>query len=173
MQVSIDKQIEKIITDLNVMPNQIMQASILALNRTAEWMKGKLAKEISAEHRIKLKLIRDRIVMLRADKRNPEAKLECNFRSVLVRDLGSAKQTPIGVIAGGKMYPHAFIATPKKDGKSGVYIRKTKKRFPIKSIAIQIFDSAAKQVENLIDTEAKEIFAKRFLHELKRLTGAI
>ena len=73
MNVSVDSQIKRIIADLNVFPDQIQQASIFALNRTAEWMKGRLAKDISAEQRIKLKLIRDRISMQRANKRNPQA----------------------------------------------------------------------------------------------------
>ena len=107
-QVSVDSKIKKIVADLNVFPYQVQQASIFALNRTAEWMKGRLAKDISAEQRIKLKLIRDRISMQKASKRNPQASLSCNFKSVYVKDLSNVKQTPIGVIAGGVMYPHAF-----------------------------------------------------------------
>ena len=82
MNVSVDNQIKRIIADLNVFPDQVRQASIFALNRTAEWMKGRLAKDISAEQRLKLKLIRDRIVMQKANKRNPQAQLSCNFKSV-------------------------------------------------------------------------------------------
>lgn len=63
--ISVDSQIKRIVTDINAMPEQVQQASIFALNRTAEWMKGQLAKDISAEQRIKLKMIRDRIVMQR------------------------------------------------------------------------------------------------------------
>lgn len=171
--VSVDKQIKKIISDLNAMPDQVRQASIFAMNRTAEWMKGRLAKDISAEQRLKLKLIRDRIVMQRANKRDPQATLSCNFKSVYVKDLSNIKQTPVGVSAGGKVYPHAFIATLKKGGKSGVYRRTTKKRFPVKSVTISIFDEASRIVENLIGTEAKQVFEKRFFHEIKRATGAI
>ena len=172
-QIQVNKQIEKIVTDLNSMPYQVQQASIFALNRTAEWMKGRLAKDISAEQRLKLKLIRDRISMQKASKRNPQAILSCNFKSVYVKDLTNVKQTPTGVIAGGVMYPHAFIATLKKCGKPGVYRRTTTKRFPVKSVTISIFDDASRRVETLIGTEAKEVFEKRFLHEIKRETGAI
>lgn len=63
--ISVDSQIKRIVTDINAMPEQVQQASIFALNRTAEWMKGRLAKDISAEQRVKLKMIRDRIVMQR------------------------------------------------------------------------------------------------------------
>ncbi|MBR1734692.1 MAG: phage tail protein [Alphaproteobacteria bacterium] len=173
MQLSIDEQIEKIIEDLNVLPDQVQRASIFAMNRTAEWMKGRLAKDISAEQRIKLKLIRDRIVMQRANKHNLQAQLLCNFKSVFVRDLPSIKQTSVGVLAGGVMYPHAFIATLKKGGKSGVYRRTTTKRFPVKSVTVSIFDDASRKVETLIGTEAKQVFEKRFLHEIRRATGAI
>ena len=173
MQVSIDKQIDRIIESVNALPEQVNQACVFALNRTAEWMKGRLVKEISAEHRIKLKLIRDRIIMQRADKRNPQSRLNCNFKSVLVRDLANVRQTPIGVVAGGKTYPHAFIATLKKGGKSGVYVRKTKKRFPLKSVTIPIFDGALKLIENLVGEEAGAVFEKRFLHEITRITGAL
>lgn len=172
-EMSVDKQIKRIISDLNAMPDQVQQASIFAMNRTAEWMKGKLAKEISAKQRLKLKLIRDRIVMQRANKRNPQAQLQCNFKSVFVKDLHPINQNAVGVVAGGKIYPHAFIATLRKGGKSGVYRRTTKKRFPVKSVTIPIFDDAMNRVENLIGTEAKQVFEKRFLHEIKRITGAV
>ena len=171
--ISVDNQIKRIIADLNVFPDQVQQASIFALNRTAEWMKGKLAKDISAEQRIKLKLIRDRISMQRANKRNPQAQLSCNFKSVYVKDLSNVTQTPIGVMAGGIMYPHAFIATLKKGGKPGVYRRITTKRFPVKLVTISIFDDASRRVETLIGTEAKQVFEKRFFHEIKRAAGAI
>ena len=173
MNVSVDNQTKRIIADLNVFPDQVRQASIFALNRTAEWMKGTLAKDISAEQRLKLKLIRDRIVMQKANKRNPQATLSCNFKSVYVKDLANVKQTPTGVVAGGVMYPHAFIATLKKGGKPGVYRRTTTKRFPVKSVTVSIFDDASRRVEVLIGAEAQQVFEKRFLHEIKRASGAI
>ena len=172
-QASVDNQIKKIVADLNVFPEQVQKASIHALDRTAEWMKGRIAKDISAKQRIKLKLIRDRISIQKANKQNPQAQLLCNFKSVYVKDLANVKQTAVGIIAGGVMYPHAFIATLKKGGKPGVYRRTTTKRFPVKSVTISIFDDATRRVEALIGTEAKQVFEKRFLHEIKRATGAI
>ena len=172
-QISVQKQIDKIIDDINALPEQVQQATIFSLNRTAEWLKSHVSQEISKEKRIKLKLVRDKIAMIRANKRNLNAQLACNFRSILVRDLENVKQTPVGVRAGGKIYPHAFIATLKKGGRAGVYRRKGKERFPVKSVTIPIFDNAVKVIENLLGKEAKEVFEKRFLHEIKRITGAI
>ena len=170
---SVDSQIKRIITDLNALPEQVQQASIFALNRTAEWMKGQTAKEISAEKRLKLKAVRDRITLAKANKRNPQATLSCNFKSVYVKDLANVRQTPVGVVAGGVMYPHAFIATLKKGGKPGVYRRTTTKRFPVKSVTVSIFDDASKIIGDLAGNEAQKVFEKRFFHEIKRITGAI
>ena len=173
MSVSVQKQIDKILESINALPEQVQKATIFALNRTAEWLKSQVSKEISKEKRLKLKLIRDKISMIRANKRDLNARLSCNFRSILVRDLPNVKQTPIGVRAGGKIYPHAFIATLKKGGHAGVYRRKGKERFPVKSVTLPIYDNAVKVIENLLGQEAKQVFEKRFFHEIKRITGAI
>jgi hypothetical protein len=62
-QISVESQIEKIVGGINALSEQVAQASVRALNRTAEWMNGQVSKELSAEKRLKLKLIRDRIAM--------------------------------------------------------------------------------------------------------------
>lgn len=169
MNPSIQKQTDNIIKAIDDLPEQSLVASIFALNRTAEWLKGHLAKDISTKQRVKLKLIRDRISIQRANRRNPQAQLVCRFKSVFVKDLSGVRQTPIGVSAGGKIYPHAFIATLKKGGKSGIYRRTTTKRIPVKSVTISIFDDAVKSIEYLIGAEAAKVFERRFLHEIRKM----
>jgi hypothetical protein len=171
--VSVESQIEKIVSSINALPEQVSRAAIFALNRTAEWMKGQVSKELSAEKRLKLKLIRDRIAIARAGRKNLQSLLNCNFRGILARDLGSMRQTPAGAKAGGQLFEHAFIASLKPGAKEGIYRRKTKKRFPVKSVTIPIFDEAMKIVEELVGDEARSVFEKRFKHEISRLTGAI
>jgi hypothetical protein len=170
--LSIDTQIEKIVGSINALPEQVTQAAIFALNRTAEWMKGQVASGISKEKRLKLKLIRDRIAISRANKKNLQSLLNCNFRGILARDFGSLKQTPAGAKAGSQLFPGAFVATLKPGAKAGIYRRKTKKRFPVKSVTIPIFDEATKIIEELAGDEARSVFEKRFRHEISRLTGA-
>ncbi|MBR1734620.1 MAG: phage tail protein [Alphaproteobacteria bacterium] len=169
----IDKQIKNLIESINAMPEQVAQASIFALNRVAEWLKGRVSQEVSKEKRIKLKLIRDRISIMRANKKKTEAALNCNFRGILVKDLASVRQTATGVTAGGASYPHAFIATLKPGGKPGVYRRTSKKRFPVRSVRIEIYDEAEKIITELLGKEARDVFEKRFLHEIQRMTGAL
>jgi hypothetical protein len=170
--VSVESQIEKIVGSINALPDQVTQAAIFALNRTAEWMKGQVTRGISEEKRIKLKAVRDRVSIARANKKNLQSLLNCNFRGILARDLGSMRQTPEGAKASGQLFPGSFIASLKPGAKEGIYRRKTKKRFPVKSVTIPIFAEAMKIMEELVGDEARSVFEKRFKHEISRLTGA-
>lgn len=172
-EIAVDKQIENILKTLNALPEQVDQATIWALNRTADWVKSHLSQEVSEAMRIKLKTIRDRIVIQRANRRNLNATLSCDFKSVLVRDLPGVRQTLPGVVAGGVLYPHAFIATLRKGGKPGVYRRVGKSRLPVKRVTIPIFQEATKALEILLGEEGRKFFEKRFLHEITRITGAV
>lgn len=173
MQQSYEKQINNILETINALPFQVQKATILALNRTAEWLKGQVSKEISKEKRIKLKIIRDKIKLLKADRRNTEANLNCSFKNVPIIQLGKVSQNNIGTSVGSMMFPHAFIATMHKGGRQNVYRRTTKKRFPVKVVGIPIYESATKIVGNLLGVEARQVFEKRFLHEITRISGAI
>lgn len=173
MQISIDKQTQRIIDSINALPEQVNQAIYLAINRTADWLKSNIAKEVSAEKRIKLKVIRDRIKLRRATKKETTASLDLNASNVYVRDLGIAHQNKIGVKVGGQLFPHAFIAKLNSSAKKGVYIRKTKKRFPLKRVTIPIIEETQKAIENFLGHESSEFFNKRFNHEIKRIMGAV
>ena len=174
MQRNYKKQIKDILKTINALPEQIKKATILALNRTAEWLKGRVAKDISREKRIKLKIIRDRITILKADKRYIRRHLDFHLQDIPVIQLGGVKQNAVGTMAGGVMYPHAFIATLRKGvGKPNIYRRLTKDRFPVKVVRLSIYEIASKLVRDLLGKEVKEVFQKRFLHEITRISGAI
>lgn len=166
-----NEKIDKIIEELNILPEHTQKATILALNRTSEWMKGRLSKDISREKRIKLKLIRDKIKITKADRRNPQTTLDCNFRNISIIELGKVQQNQVGTSVNGVTFPHAFIATLHKGGRRGVYRRTTKKRFPVKSVTIPFFEEATKIINDLLGSEVQEVFTKRFLHEVSRLSG--
>jgi len=172
-EISVEKQINNILMRINALPEQTNKAMILALNRTAEWIKGRLSKEISSEMRIKLKLVRDKIKISKANKRELQAVLNCNMRGIPVASLGNPRQTPPGAVVGNRLFKGAFVATIRKGGQQGVYRRKTKERFPLKTVRIEIFNIAKAIIEELLGKEVKEVFEKRFLHEITRITGAI
>lgn len=173
MQISVSKQIERIIEDIHALPEQTQQAGIYALNRTAEWLKKEIAKGISKEKRVELKMLRDRMVIMRANKRNLQAGISCLFNAIYVKNLKDVHQTPLGVMANGILYPHAFIATLKRFRKSGVYRRTTKKRFPVKSVTTPFFEEATRIIDELLGTEARRIFEWYFFYKIKGITGAI
>lgn len=54
-----------------------------------------------------------------------------------------------------------------------MYRRVGKKRFPLKSARVEIYDDAVSIIEKLLGEEAKTIFEARFKHELQRITGAM
>jgi hypothetical protein len=83
------------------------------------------------------------------------------------------RQTPEGAKAGGQLFQGSFIASLKPEAKAGIYRRKTKKRFPVKSVTIPVFNEAMKIIEKLAGDEARSVFEKRFKHEISRLTGAL
>ena len=173
MTTDFNLQLNRLFEKIHALPEQVNRATILALNRTAEFLKSRVSKEISTEQRIKLKLIRDRIRIFRAHKMNLASLLNCDFRGVRASDLGKPRQTKPGAVVGNRLFKGAFVATLKKSKEPGVYRRTTKKRFPLKAERIEIFDDALRIVQDLCGDEARAVFEKRFLHELERITGGI
>ena len=164
--------LDKVINGLNLLPEQVAKCTRYALDRTAEFVKGRLAKELSAEKRIKLKIIRDRLKIIRGNLRDNFRVINANFSGILVRDLGTPIQTPHGVSINGTIYnPHSFVAILKDGAKPGVYVRKTEKRFPVRSVRIPIYEDAIRLLNDVVGPEATEVFKKRFKHELRRIWG--
>jgi hypothetical protein len=83
------------------------------------------------------------------------------------------RQTPEGAKAGGQLFSGSFVASLKPGAKAGIYRRKSKERFPVKSVTIPIFTEAMKIMEELVGDEARSVFEKRFKHEISRLTGVL
>lgn len=159
--------VDDVIESLNMLPGQVAVCTSRALNRTCEFVKTRISSELSAETRIKLKIIRDRLKIVRGNFKDNYRVIDANFSGILVRDLGRLRQTRHGVSADGKVYnPHSFIAS-LKGGRTGVYYRTTKKRFPVKSVRVPIFDKAISILKEVLDEETGRFFEKRFMHELQ------
>ena len=114
MTTDFNLQLNRLFEKIHALPEQVNRATILALNRTAEFLKSRVSKEISTEQRIKLKLIRDRIRIFRAHKMNWSSLLHCDFRSIRASDLGKPRQTKPGTVVGNRLFKGAFVATLKK-----------------------------------------------------------
>ena len=164
---------EQLIKQLQALPDQINRASVLALNRTATFIKKTGAAEISAAQRFKIKIIRDRIRIVRASKKNLFALLYCDFRGIRADKLGTPRQTQPGAVAGGQLFSGAFVARLRNDKTPGIYRRVTKKRFPIKAERIEIFEKAENIMQGICNKEAQKVFNERFAHEITRITGGL
>ena len=179
MRLDVQKQIDRLLKDIELLPNDINKACIFALNRTADWLKGQTSKDVAREKRIKLKLIRQRIRIARANKNKLNTVLDCDFFGVKAIDLGTPRQDALGTHAGEHFFRHAFPAILKKkelrtgNEKQGIYLRKGRSRFPVKAARLEIFQEASKKVKELLGSGAGDEFEKRFIHEMHRLTGAI
>lgn len=165
-------QIDKIISSINALPDQVNLASVFAINRTAEWLKSAASKEISAEKRVKLKIIRDRMKIMRANKKQLAANINADMWALKGKDLGDMSQSPIGATAGNYFFKGAFVATMKSSHK-GVFRRKGTSKLPIKEQYIMLDNYASKLIKTLIDEQSQAVFERNFQHQIKRLTGAI
>lgn len=165
-------QIDKIISSINALPEQVSQASMFAINRTAEWLKSTTSKEISAEKRVKLKIIRDRMKIMRANKKQLAANINADMWALKGKDLGDMSLSPIGATAGNYIFRGAFVAN-MKSGHRGVFRRKGTSKLPIKEQYIMLDNYASKLIKTLIDEQSQAVFEKNFQHQIKRLTGAI
>ena len=164
---------EQLIEMFHALPEQVNRASVLALNRTATFIKRTGAAEISAANRFKLKIIRDRIRIIRASRKKLYAFLHCDFTGIRADKLGQPRQTPPGAVAGGQLFSGAFVAKLNRDKTPGIYRRVTKKRFPVKAERIEIYEEAHKVMQGVCDGAAQKVFDERFSHELSRITGGL
>lgn len=165
-------QIDKIVSSIKALPDQVNRASLFAINRTAEWLKSSAAREISAEKRVKLKVILDRIKILKANKKQLSANINANMWALKGKDLGNMTQSSFGATAGSHLFKRAFVAN-MKSGHRGVFRRKGKERLPIKEQYVMLDNYASKLIANLIDQESPAVFEKHFGHQIKKITGAI
>ena len=73
---------DKIIRDLNASKQHSVTASVRALNKTALWLRTQATRQISSEKRLPQKLIRERLRVLKASKRDLKARVMANFMGI-------------------------------------------------------------------------------------------
>lgn len=171
-KLDIQKQIKKITADFNALPEYLEKAASRGLNKTANWLKGKVSKDISKSKRIKLKIVRERIEIFRAYKHNLQAVFRINDLSIPVIKFSNVVQTDKGIVAGGYFLKSAFFATMKR-GNKGVYKRVGKKRLPIYEQKISLSEDLEKVLKQILESNLENQFEKYFEHEFKYITGVI
>lgn len=168
---SIDSQISKIMATIDVMPEYVAESAVYALNRTATAIRSTTSKKITREKRLKAGVMLRRIKVWKAREDFTRARVDYLLGNIFVRDFKDKKQTARGVVAGGVLYPRAFIAKMRSTATEGVYRRVGKPRLPIRSVRADIYAEVEKIVEDMWDKEGRNLFEYRFLQRLSEKWG--
>lgn len=145
-------------------------AAFRALNKTARWLRTKTIKSLSQQTGIQQKLIRERINMLKASRKQLKAHLISKSQYIPARKLGRLRQTATGAKAGKFFYEGAFVATMPSTGHESIFRRKRKRRLPIQELGFYFGGFNRKTwEEEVLDEQISERFEHFFGQELNFL----
>ncbi|WP_341821544.1 phage tail protein [Wolbachia endosymbiont (group B) of Idaea biselata] len=157
--------INEIISNIDRKEQKIKLAAIKALNKTAIWLKSKVAKEISEEKRIKLSLIRKRLRIFKAKTSRLDVLIRANLYDIRASAIGKIQKTRRGSKVGKHEFIGGFAAVMPK-GNSGIFKREGRAALPIKEVKLPLEPEASRIIENLVNYEVERIFEKYFTHKL-------
>ncbi|WP_265032614.1 phage tail protein [Wolbachia endosymbiont (group A) of Sicus ferrugineus] len=167
--IEVNENIERIIHNIDANKAKIELAAVIALNKTASWLKAQATKEISEEKRIKLTVIRKRLRVVKANRNTLTALVRANLYDVKVSSIGRMKQGKKGAEIGKYQITGAFIATMPR-GYKGAFKREGKTALPIKEVKLPLEPEASRIIENFVNYEVEEVFEKFFESELSYIT---
>jgi hypothetical protein len=168
--INIAGNFDRVAESIGATEAQVRIAAVRAINKTALWIQSRSAREISDESKIKLKLIRQKLRIIKANRNTLKAFVMANLYDIKAIKLGIPRQTASGVAIGVRKFPGAFISTMPKTGHVGVFKRKTRNRLPIQEQDVSLSTNAAKIIQHNVEDEASIIFAKYFDHEIHYAT---
>lgn len=160
--------ISEIIADIGATEKHAVVASMRSLNKTALWIRTQATREISKNRRITQKIIRQRLRVLKASRRQLKSHVLASLRGVTATKVGTPKQTRSGAKVKQYNFPGAFVAT-MPGGHTGIYKRKRKTRLPIRELTIPLEPESSNIIEGLLDNRVKERFETIFRRELRFL----
>lgn len=171
MKMTVETNIKDMIGSLNALAGGIEQkATVRAMNRVIDMARTEAVRKIREKYSFPATLVRSTLITYKASPQRIEAVVRGRGRRTRLIDM-QARQTRQGVTVRigktRKLIRHAFIAT-MKSGHTGVYIRTTKKRLPIKELyTISIPEGfASKTVMDALTEKVRDVFPGRLQHEL-------
>lgn len=168
IRISVSLDVEQTLHALEATESQLQRAAVRALNKTARWLRTRIARETAHALNIKLSLVRRTLVLVRARRGSTHASVGQAKRSGVLNAiyLGNARQQARGVRVGRRHYDRAFIAT-MPSGFTGMFRRKPDvPRLPIQPVQIVITGKMADVMEKLAQAPARNQFNKIFEREL-------
>ncbi len=170
---------EEIMLDFTTRPQVVSKALVRAMNRGIKSGRTHMTRELAADLGLKQKDVRDKILLQEATLSHPLARLAASRKKIPLMAFGARGPVPSygkgrGVTyrlkTGAGRIPNAFIATVKAGDTglhTGVFVRTTKKRLPIKErFGPSLGHVFAKYREGGVKATL-DAFAKNFKHELK------
>ncbi|MCM1002683.1 MULTISPECIES: phage tail protein [Wolbachia] len=159
--------VNQVISDIREKEAQIKLVVAKALNKTALWLKGQAAKEISEEKKIKLTVMRKRLRIFKTSKL--EVLIRANLYDIKASSMGKMRQTKRGTKIGKNEFIGAFTAIMPR-GYKGAFKREGKAALPIKEVKLPLEPEASKIIKELVNYETEVIFEKYFERELSYIT---
>ena len=149
---------------------QVRIAAVRALNKTARWMRTRLAREVAQSLKVRVGPIRNGLILLRARASHPESGVALGKSAGVIKaaELGTPRQNRRGTRVGKRQFDSAFIAT-MPSGHRGVFRRKGASRLPIREVQLVATGHLADAMAQLADRQAMARFECLFEHELRYL----
>jgi hypothetical protein len=166
IDIDVAGNLDKTLEILGATEAQVRTAAMRAINKTALWVRSQSAKKISKQRQIQLKLIRQKLRIIKANMAVLRAFVVASLYGIKASKLGAPKQNATGASVGKHQFPGAFVAKMPKSGHVGIFKRKTFKRLPIQEQYVQLEPEASKIIRETVENEASAVFVKYFDHEL-------
>ena len=169
---SIDAQdggsIEHALLGLDIQEKLVQIAAYRALNKTARWLKTQTIRQISSETGLTQKLIRKRMHMLQASRRNLRAMLTSRNQHIPASELGRMRESGKGAKAGKFYFEGGFVAHMPSTGKASIYRRQHQARLPLRELGFYSGGFPRRAGEDVSKSDdVMQRFERFFEHELK------
>lgn len=159
--------VEKMIDALALTGKSARKVTVRALNDAARWFKSNAGKEIAKATGVPSAVIKKRFFIRKPSSNEMPVitTISVNLYDVKAKDLGKIMQLQHGAKAGKFLFEGAFKATMNAKRGESIYQRKTRQRFPVREIGLEIKTKADPVLERLLQA-LPTYYAKRFMHQL-------
>ena len=151
------------------------RASRRASNKVARWMRLRVQRFIAGYFKTAQKNIIPRVNVSPADKRGKGAYLWLGTNPIDPTRFYEPENISAGAMAGGWYFNRGFVAT-MPNGKTGIFMRRDKKRLKIDLQKVNIDDAVREYVSRLIGRAQKQlikVFHQEINFEMQKAQGLL
>ena len=167
LQIEIDA--ERLLRFFQQLPEAaFMSAWRRALRKTGNWVKSRVAKEVSKATKIPQKVLRSRMGFYLRDAQR--GKIWLGLNEVGAHRLGVPRQTRKGVSVRGQRFDSAFLIP----GKVGVFRRQGRERAPLERVNVDwsaAGEAAFNRVVKEVEARLLEVLEQEINYEIHKAVG--